>query len=117
MGSILDVSASPLSPHRRAKSLDRRSTESSMTVSQQGGVPCLGEGHERPFPAGATETGLLLLLSSQPAHGVHSDLEQVQGPESGVTNAESLRGPAGKVPHSLPVAEIKTQSLVRSTFP
>ncbi|XP_042719994.1 myosin phosphatase Rho-interacting protein isoform X1 [Lagopus leucura] len=31
MGSILDVSASPLSPHRRAKSLDRRSTESSMT--------------------------------------------------------------------------------------
>ncbi|KAJ7305965.1 hypothetical protein JRQ81_010331 [Phrynocephalus forsythii] len=30
-GSILDVSASPLSPHRRAKSLDRRSTESSMT--------------------------------------------------------------------------------------
>ncbi|XP_021267203.1 myosin phosphatase Rho-interacting protein isoform X10 [Numida meleagris] len=32
MGSILDVSASPLSPHRRAKSLDRRSTESSMTA-------------------------------------------------------------------------------------
>ncbi|XP_071616736.1 myosin phosphatase Rho-interacting protein isoform X6 [Heliangelus exortis] len=31
VGSILDVSASPLSPHRRAKSLDRRSTESSMT--------------------------------------------------------------------------------------
>ncbi|XP_043829239.1 myosin phosphatase Rho-interacting protein isoform X7 [Dromiciops gliroides] len=30
-GSIPDVSASPLSPHRRAKSLDRRSTESSMT--------------------------------------------------------------------------------------
>ncbi|XP_007439598.1 myosin phosphatase Rho-interacting protein isoform X10 [Python bivittatus] len=30
-GSILDVSTSPLSPHRRAKSLDRRSTESSMT--------------------------------------------------------------------------------------
>ncbi|XP_042294426.1 myosin phosphatase Rho-interacting protein isoform X5 [Sceloporus undulatus] len=29
--SILDMSASPLSPHRRAKSLDRRSTESSMT--------------------------------------------------------------------------------------
>ncbi|XP_053220506.1 myosin phosphatase Rho-interacting protein isoform X7 [Podarcis raffonei] len=28
---ILDVSTSPLSPHRRAKSLDRRSTESSMT--------------------------------------------------------------------------------------
>uniref|UniRef100_A0A8C9ETE7 Myosin phosphatase Rho-interacting protein n=1 Tax=Pavo cristatus TaxID=9049 RepID=A0A8C9ETE7_PAVCR len=33
MGSILDVSASPLSPHRRAKSLDRRSTESSMTAN------------------------------------------------------------------------------------
>uniref|UniRef100_A0A8D0GDV4 Myosin phosphatase Rho interacting protein n=1 Tax=Sphenodon punctatus TaxID=8508 RepID=A0A8D0GDV4_SPHPU len=32
-GSILEVSSSPLSPHRRAKSLDRRSTESSMTVS------------------------------------------------------------------------------------
>ncbi|XP_028941275.1 myosin phosphatase Rho-interacting protein [Antrostomus carolinensis] len=32
VGSILDVSASPLSPHRRAKSLDRRSTESSMTT-------------------------------------------------------------------------------------
>nr|XP_009683577.1 PREDICTED: myosin phosphatase Rho-interacting protein isoform X8 [Struthio camelus australis] len=31
VGSILDASASPLSPHRRAKSLDRRSTESSMT--------------------------------------------------------------------------------------
>nr|XP_042709033.1 myosin phosphatase Rho-interacting protein isoform X2 [Chrysemys picta bellii] len=31
VGSILEVSASPLSPHRRAKSLDRRSTESSMT--------------------------------------------------------------------------------------
>ncbi|KAM9096217.1 myosin phosphatase Rho-interacting protein isoform X8 [Sarcophilus harrisii] len=31
VGSIPDVSASPLSPHRRAKSLDRRSTESSMT--------------------------------------------------------------------------------------
>ncbi|XP_074775025.1 myosin phosphatase Rho-interacting protein isoform X3 [Athene noctua] len=31
VSSILDVSASPLSPHRRAKSLDRRSTESSMT--------------------------------------------------------------------------------------
>ncbi|XP_075292792.1 myosin phosphatase Rho-interacting protein isoform X6 [Opisthocomus hoazin] len=31
VGSVLDVSASPLSPHRRAKSLDRRSTESSMT--------------------------------------------------------------------------------------
>ncbi|XP_072453161.1 myosin phosphatase Rho-interacting protein isoform X7 [Notamacropus eugenii] len=31
IGSIPDVSASPLSPHRRAKSLDRRSTESSMT--------------------------------------------------------------------------------------
>ncbi|XP_055662750.1 myosin phosphatase Rho-interacting protein isoform X5 [Falco peregrinus] len=31
VGAILDVSASPLSPHRRAKSLDRRSTESSMT--------------------------------------------------------------------------------------
>ncbi|KAM6114008.1 myosin phosphatase Rho-interacting protein isoform 2-T2 [Pterocles gutturalis] len=31
VGSILDVSTSPLSPHRRAKSLDRRSTESSMT--------------------------------------------------------------------------------------
>uniref|UniRef100_J3S952 Myosin phosphatase Rho interacting protein n=1 Tax=Crotalus adamanteus TaxID=8729 RepID=J3S952_CROAD len=30
-GTIMDVSASPLSPHRRAKSLDRRSTESSMT--------------------------------------------------------------------------------------
>ncbi|XP_048351055.1 myosin phosphatase Rho-interacting protein [Sphaerodactylus townsendi] len=30
-GSVLDMSASPLSPHRRAKSLDRRSTESSMT--------------------------------------------------------------------------------------
>nr|XP_056722304.1 myosin phosphatase Rho-interacting protein isoform X2 [Euleptes europaea] len=30
-GSILDMSTSPLSPHRRAKSLDRRSTESSMT--------------------------------------------------------------------------------------
>ncbi|XP_033023983.1 myosin phosphatase Rho-interacting protein isoform X6 [Lacerta agilis] len=30
-GPILDVSTSPLSPHRRAKSLDRRSTESSMT--------------------------------------------------------------------------------------
>ncbi|XP_063170956.1 myosin phosphatase Rho-interacting protein isoform X2 [Candoia aspera] len=30
-GSIPDVSTSPLSPHRRAKSLDRRSTESSMT--------------------------------------------------------------------------------------
>ncbi|KAG8433368.1 hypothetical protein GDO86_017592, partial [Hymenochirus boettgeri] len=30
-GSISDVSASPLSPYRRAKSLDRRSTESSMT--------------------------------------------------------------------------------------
>ncbi|KAJ6655998.1 hypothetical protein lerEdw1_004583 [Lerista edwardsae] len=30
-GTILDVSTSPLSPHRRAKSLDRRSTESSMT--------------------------------------------------------------------------------------
>uniref|UniRef100_A0A803TJK1 Myosin phosphatase Rho interacting protein n=1 Tax=Anolis carolinensis TaxID=28377 RepID=A0A803TJK1_ANOCA len=29
--SILDMTASPLSPHRRAKSLDRRSTESSMT--------------------------------------------------------------------------------------
>uniref|UniRef100_A0A8D2LWF8 Myosin phosphatase Rho-interacting protein n=1 Tax=Varanus komodoensis TaxID=61221 RepID=A0A8D2LWF8_VARKO len=29
--SILDMSTSPLSPHRRAKSLDRRSTESSMT--------------------------------------------------------------------------------------
>lgn len=28
-----DTSASPLSPHRRAKSLDRRSTESSLTVS------------------------------------------------------------------------------------
>ncbi|XP_074866875.1 myosin phosphatase Rho-interacting protein isoform X3 [Carettochelys insculpta] len=31
VGSVLEVSASPLSPHRRAKSLDRRSTESSMT--------------------------------------------------------------------------------------
>ncbi|XP_032618602.1 myosin phosphatase Rho-interacting protein isoform X7 [Chelonoidis abingdonii] len=31
VGAILEVSASPLSPHRRAKSLDRRSTESSMT--------------------------------------------------------------------------------------
>ncbi|XP_075755842.1 myosin phosphatase Rho-interacting protein isoform X10 [Pelodiscus sinensis] len=31
VGSILEVSSSPLSPHRRAKSLDRRSTESSMT--------------------------------------------------------------------------------------
>ncbi|KAH0632022.1 hypothetical protein JD844_020040 [Phrynosoma platyrhinos] len=31
--SILDMSTSPLSPHRRAKSLDRRSTESSMTAS------------------------------------------------------------------------------------
>ncbi|XP_019368192.1 PREDICTED: myosin phosphatase Rho-interacting protein isoform X2 [Gavialis gangeticus] len=31
VGSIPEVSASPLSPHRRAKSLDRRSTESSMT--------------------------------------------------------------------------------------
>ncbi|XP_038619744.1 myosin phosphatase Rho-interacting protein isoform X8 [Tachyglossus aculeatus] len=30
-GSAPEVSASPLSPHRRAKSLDRRSTESSMT--------------------------------------------------------------------------------------
>ncbi|XP_061455687.1 myosin phosphatase Rho-interacting protein isoform X2 [Rhineura floridana] len=30
-GSILDASTSLLSPHRRAKSLDRRSTESSMT--------------------------------------------------------------------------------------
>uniref|UniRef100_A0A287D040 Myosin phosphatase Rho interacting protein n=1 Tax=Ictidomys tridecemlineatus TaxID=43179 RepID=A0A287D040_ICTTR len=29
--SLSDTSASPLSPHRRAKSLDRRSTESSMT--------------------------------------------------------------------------------------
>lgn len=66
-----------------------------MTVSHQGGVPCLGERHERPFLPGVTNTGLLLLLSSQPAHGIHSDLEQVQGPESGVTNAESLRGPAG----------------------
>jgi hypothetical protein len=31
--ALSDASASPLSPHRRAKSLDRRSTESSMTVS------------------------------------------------------------------------------------
>ncbi|XP_034297433.1 myosin phosphatase Rho-interacting protein isoform X3 [Pantherophis guttatus] len=30
-GTILDVSTSTMSPHRRAKSLDRRSTESSMT--------------------------------------------------------------------------------------
>lgn len=117
MGSILDVSASPLSPHRRAKSLDRRSTESSMTVSHQGGVPCLGRGHERPFPRGPTKTGLLLLSSSQHmGFGVHSDLEQVQGTESGVTNAESLRSSAGEGPHFLPVAEIKTQETCEEHF-
>uniref|UniRef100_A0A8C6XYD1 Myosin phosphatase Rho-interacting protein n=1 Tax=Naja naja TaxID=35670 RepID=A0A8C6XYD1_NAJNA len=36
-GAIVDVSTSTMSPHRRAKSLDRRSTESSMT-SEKG--PC-----------------------------------------------------------------------------
>lgn len=78
MGSILDVSASPLSPHRRAKSLDRRSTESSMTVSHQGHVPCLGGGRERPFPAGPMETGLLL-LSSQPARRIWDTLRSGAG--------------------------------------
>uniref|UniRef100_G3WY05 Myosin phosphatase Rho interacting protein n=1 Tax=Sarcophilus harrisii TaxID=9305 RepID=G3WY05_SARHA len=47
VGSIPDVSASPLSPHRRAKSLDRRSTESSMTVSPvcPGLLPSTGPGN------------------------------------------------------------------------
>ncbi|XP_067317887.1 putative leucine-rich repeat-containing protein DDB_G0290503 isoform X3 [Anolis sagrei] len=36
--SILDMTASPLSPHRRAKSLDRRSTESSMTIALKTGL-------------------------------------------------------------------------------
>lgn len=38
-----DASASPLSPHRRAKSLDRRSTESSLTVSPGARAPRPGD--------------------------------------------------------------------------
>uniref|UniRef100_A0A7N4NY51 Myosin phosphatase Rho interacting protein n=1 Tax=Sarcophilus harrisii TaxID=9305 RepID=A0A7N4NY51_SARHA len=46
--SLANVSASPLSPHRRAKSLDRRSTESSMTVSPvcPGLLPSTGPGND-----------------------------------------------------------------------
>lgn len=56
------------------------------------------------------------LHSQHTGYGIHSDLEQVQGPESHVTNPESLRGSAGEGPHFLPVAEIKTQGSCEEHF-
>lgn len=79
MGSILDVSASPLSPHRRAKSLDRRSTESSMTVRHQGRVLCLGGGCKRPFPGRSSENWAVCCFphNQDVGYRIHADLEQV----------------------------------------